>query len=103
MRKVIEYYCDVPEMLKLRDSQNELVRRLAIYIEGDLLQTRGYFKTYFPKAESGQVIHSRMEGEKLLKKITQSAQEFAELEIPDEKHPGRFKKRKYSLIPIEEN
>ena len=101
--KVIEYYCDTPEKLKLIKSQNELVRRLAIYIEGDLLETRGYFETYFPKARGGNIIHSRMEGENLLERLTQASQEFANLEVPDEKHPGRFKKRKYHLVPIEDN
>ena len=101
MRKVAEFYCDTQNFLDNNLPEHpEFVRHLGIYIEGDLLGQRGYFATYFPKAQEGRIFRKRLEGENLLERLTDAAREFANLEIKDPKNTGRNIKSKYQLIPI---
>lgn len=104
MRKVKEYYCDTPkrlEMFERGEIDDSLIRRLAIYLETDLLESRGYFTTYFLKAKSGEILHKREVGEDALAKLLMAVQDYAESEVVDEN--GRVKKRPYKLIGVQES
>jgi hypothetical protein len=98
MEKVMDFYCDTPEAIKLVSKYPELVRHLAIYMEEDLFEQRGYIATYFSESEKGKMVHYRTRGENILEELIEETKKFAESEIVSDK--GIFIKRKFSLIPI---